>query len=65
STREKLVEKLGSYGMPISTMLLLDIIYSGVLSLDYDRNVVRRVTLTRNFELDRDSSNPILHDRRD
>ncbi len=64
STREKLVEKLGSYGMPISTMLLLDIIYSGVLSLDYDRNVVRRVTLTRNFELDRDSSNPILHDRR-
>lgn len=64
STREKLVEKLGSYGMPLSTMLLLDIIYSGVLLLDYNRNVIRRVTLTRDFELGRDSSNPILHDRR-
>lgn len=65
STREKLVEKLGCYSMSVSTMLLLDIIYSCVLALDYDHNVVRRVRLSRGFEQYRDSSNPILHDRRD
>lgn len=65
STREKLVEKLGCYGMSISTMLLLDIIYSCVLARDYNHNVVRRVKTTRSFEQFRDSSNPVLHDRRD
>lgn len=65
STREKLVEKLGCFGMPVSTMLLLDILYSCVLASDYDRNVVRRVQVTRSYEQYRDSSNPILHDRRD
>ena len=64
STREKLVEKLGSFGMGISTMLLLDVIYSCVLALDYDRNVVRRIKVTRSYEIYRDSDNPILHDRR-
>ena len=64
STREKLVEKLGCYGMSISTMLLLDIIYSCVVAKDYDRNVIRRVTVTRDYEIYRDSDNPILHDRR-
>ena len=64
STREKLVEKLGCFGMSISTMLLLDVIYSCVLALDYDRNVINRVTVTRGYEIYRDSSNPILHDRR-
>lgn len=64
STREKLVEKLGCYGMSISTMLLLDVIYSCVLALDYDRNVINRVRLTRSYEVYRDSDNPILHDRR-
>lgn len=65
STREKLVEKLGCFGMSISTMLLLDILYSCVLALDYDRNVVRRVKVTRSYEVYRDSTNPILHDRRE
>ena len=65
STREKLVEKLGCFGMSISTMLLLDILYSCVLAQDYDRNVIRRVTVTRDYEVYRDSDNPILHDRRD
>ena len=65
STREKLVEKLGCYGMNISTMLLLDVIYSCVLALDYDRNVINRVKVTRSYEIYRDSDNPILHDRRE
>lgn len=65
STREKLVEKLGCYGMSISTMLLLDVIYSCVLALDYDRNVIDRVKATRAYEVFRDSENPILRDRRD
>ena len=65
STREKLVEKLGCYGMSISTMLLLDVLYSCVLARDYDRNVVRRVKNTRSYEQFRDSNNPILHDRRE
>jgi len=64
STREKLVEKLGCFGMSISTMLLLDVLYSCVLAADYDRNVVRRVAATRAYEVYRDSDNPILHDRR-
>ena len=65
STREKLVEKLGCFGMSISTMLLLDIIYSCVLARDYDRNVINRVQQTRRYEVYRDSDNPILHDKRD
>ena len=64
STREKLVEKVGCYGMSISTVLLLDVIYSCVLALDYDQNVIMRVKATRAYEVYRDSSNPILHDRR-
>ena len=64
STREKLVEKLGCFGMSVSSMLLLDVLYSCVLARDYERNVVRRVTVTREFEQYRDSRNPILHDRR-
>ncbi|MBR1829923.1 MAG: SIS domain-containing protein [Atopobiaceae bacterium] len=64
STREKLVEQLGCYGMSISTMLLLDVIYSCVLALDYDRNVINRIKVTRSYEIYRDSDNPILHDRR-
>jgi len=64
STREKLVEKLGCFGMSISTMLLLDVLYSCVLARDYDRNVVQRVKVSRAYERYRDSSNPILHDRR-
>jgi hypothetical protein len=51
--------------MSISTILLLDVLYSCVLALDYDRNVVNRVKLTRRYEVFRDSDNPILHDRRD
>ena len=65
STREKLVEKVGCYGMSISTVLLLDVIYSCVLALDYDQNVITRVKATRAYEVYRDSSNPILRDRRD
>ncbi len=65
STREKLVEKLGCFAMSISSLLLLDVMYSCVLARDYDRNVVQRVRVTRSFEQFRDSDNPILHDRRE
>lgn len=65
STREKLVEKLGAYGMNISTMLLLDTLYSCVFARDYDRNAIGRARDGHEFEPYRDSSNPILHDRRD
>lgn len=65
STREKLVEKLGAFAMNISTLLLLDILYSCVLARDYERNAIGRVVSTHEFEPLRDSSNPILHDRRD
>ncbi len=65
STREKLVEKLGCYAMSISSLLLLDVLYSCVLARDYERNVVRRVRVTRSYEQYRDSDNPVLHDRRD
>ena len=51
--------------MKRAEMLLLDILYSGVLAVDYDRNVVDRVRVTRSYEVYRDSTNPILHDRRD
>ena len=59
------MEKLGCYGMSISAMLILDIFYSCVLALDYDKNAIQRVCVTRLYEHDRDSSNPILQDRRD
>lgn len=65
STREKLVEKLGSYMMNVSTLLLLDTLYSCVFARDYERNAIVRVRAGHGFEVYRDSSNPTLHDRRD
>ena len=64
STREKLVEKLGAFGMSISTMLLWDTLYSCVFARDYDRNAIGRARHGHEFEPFRDSSNPVLHDRR-
>lgn len=64
STREKLVEKLGSYAMNVSTLLLLDALYSCVFARDYKQNAIDRVRASHSFELYRDSDNPILHDRR-
>jgi DNA-binding MurR/RpiR family transcriptional regulator len=41
STRENLVEKIGAYAMNVSTLLLLDTLYSCVFELNYDDNAAR------------------------
>lgn len=63
STREKLVDKIGCFAMSVSTLFVLDIIYSCVLALDFDTNLERRISVSRGYEQYRDSSNPILRDR--
>ena len=63
STREKLVDKIGCFAMSVSTLFVLDVIYSCILALDYEANLERRITVSRGYEQYRDSSNPILRDR--
>lgn len=49
--------------MSVSTLFVLDVIYSCILALDYEANLERRITVSRGYEQYRDFSNPILRDR--
>ncbi|WP_103061503.1 MurR/RpiR family transcriptional regulator [Actinomyces qiguomingii] len=63
STRERLVEKLGGYAMSLSTLFLLDSLYSAVFNLDHAANLRYRTALVHGYEFRRDSTNPVLRDR--
>ncbi|WP_136194145.1 MurR/RpiR family transcriptional regulator [Actinomyces procaprae] len=63
STRERLVEKLGGYAMSLSTLFLLDSLYSAVFNLDHDANLRHRTALVHGYEFRRGSTNPVLRDR--
>ncbi|MEL4505592.1 MurR/RpiR family transcriptional regulator [Luteococcus sp. H138] len=65
STRERLVEKVGDYAMNVSTLLLLDLVYSEVFQLAHEDNLRRRTVLGHDYERRRYSSNPILQDQLD
>lgn len=67
STREKLVNNLGSFGINVSVMYLLDVLYANYFNRDYDTFFADKVKNSRENESGyvmkgRHSSNPILED---
>lgn len=62
STREKLINNLGNFSSVLSTMYLLDVLYSSVLGSDYQKNYQHKVDVARNYELYRHSKNPLIND---
>lgn len=62
SSREKLINNLGNFSSVLSTMYLLDVLYSTVLGSDYQKNYKHKVKVAQNYEQYRRSSNPLLND---
>jgi DNA-binding MurR/RpiR family transcriptional regulator len=68
STREKLTRNLGSFGMSVSVMYLLDVVYAAYFSRDYEQHYENKTKHTEEYERGefanggRHSSNPILKD---
>lgn len=62
STREKLKSNLGSFGINISTMLLLDSLYANCFNMDYEKNLSNKIKYSSEYEQKRNSNNPILHE---
>lgn len=60
TTFEKLYSNIGTFSSTISTMLLLDMLYSGLFHKDYDKNFERKKQLSRDYEPHRVSSNKIM-----
>lgn len=63
STREKLNEKVAAYSSINSMDYLLDVLYSGIFSIDYDANVQKRIELARKFEKHRRSDSAQISDK--
>lgn len=61
STREKLINNIGNFSINISTVLLLDILYSNYFNLNHKDNMNNRITFSKEFEKKRYSENSILH----
>jgi len=66
STREKLIKNLGTFGLNVSVMYLLDVLYAGYFNRDYERHYRDKVKNSRDCEQSagypwgRHSDNPIL-----
>ena len=65
STREKLVKNLGTFGINVSVMYLLDVLYAGYFNLDYEKHFADKVKNSSACEdaghqEGRHSYNPIL-----
>lgn len=65
STREKLIGNLGTFGINVSAMYLLDVIYAGCFNRNYDNHYADKLKYSRECENvgtdeARYSSNPIL-----
>lgn len=50
STRERIRDNLGAYSMSLSTLYLLDVIYSMYFSLNYSENKVKKINNSKEFE---------------
>lgn len=67
STREKLIGNLGTFGINVSTMYLLDVIYAGYFNQKYEKHFSDKQKYSRECEdagtgRGRYSNNPILED---
>ena len=62
STRERLVSNMGSFSAHLTALFVLDVLYAGVLSQNYDQVADDRVKNVRDFEIYRHSDNPLLRE---
>lgn len=62
SSRERLISNLGSFAAHLTTLYVLDVIYSGVFSRDFEENYRRKKASAEAFEKFRHSSNPLLQE---
>ncbi len=62
STRERLKSGVGNYGIYLSAMYLLDLLYSCIFRAQYDDNLKRRYEIAKKFQNNRKTDNPILKD---
>lgn len=65
STRERIRDNLGSYAMTLSTLYLLDVLYSLYFSLDYEKNKTQKIRIAEEFEISgltvvRDTDNELI-----
>ena len=65
STREKLIDNLGNFGMDFSTLFLLDVLYANIFNENNRMNFDNRIQTSHEFQKFRNSSNPILHDEKE
>ena len=62
STREKLHSKIANFSTEYSIMLILNILYSTVFSLEYETNLNIRINRAKEFELSRYSTTNIIQE---
>lgn len=60
STRERLFENTADFCTHVSVNLLLDILYSSVFLLDYEKNYQRKLEVSQLLEGARRSGNPVI-----
>ena len=60
STREKLYSKIAGYSNENSIKLILDILYSCYFNLMYDDNLARRIAISKQAEVGRESTLEIM-----
>lgn len=61
-TREKLTENLGDFGMNLSVLYILDILYAAVFNENYKQNFENKVIISHEFQINRNTENSILKD---
>ena len=61
-TREKLYSKIATFSTDAAINYLLNVIYSCVFALDYDRNVEQKISASRRLEKNRSSNSTILRE---
>ena len=60
TTRERLYSHIGSFSSTISTMLILDILYSVYFQRNYEKHFQRKIEIAKNYEPHRTSSNQVM-----
>lgn len=65
SSREKLIDNLGSFSMNLSVLFLLDILYANLFNEDRETHYQKRVDASKSFEQYRTTHNSLLKDRKE
>lgn len=62
STKEKLYSKIATFATDESVLYLLDLLYSGIFSMDYDANLAFKIEAASYIESNRQASSSIMEE---